>query len=64
MKKVWEFSGKKSGEWTISKKMTRQKEQEDYAEKQERKYKMGMKWQSYDSRQGEDIRHTQPFFRD
>ena len=24
-----EFSGKKSGEWTISRKMTRQKEQED-----------------------------------
>ena len=29
---VWEFSGKK-GEQTINRKMTRQKEQEDYAEK-------------------------------
>ena len=25
-KKNWEFSAKKSGEWTISRKMTRQKE--------------------------------------
>ena len=28
-KNIWEFSGKKSGEWTISRKMTWQKEQED-----------------------------------
>ena len=32
MKNVWEFSGKK-GEQTINRKMTRQKEQEDNAEK-------------------------------
>ena len=35
MKNVCEFSGRKSGEWTISRKMTRQKEQEEQAEKQE-----------------------------
>ena len=29
LKKNYEFSGKKSGEWTISRKMTREKEQED-----------------------------------
>ena len=26
IKNIWEFSGKRSGEWTISRKMTRQKE--------------------------------------
>ena len=29
------FTGKKSGKWTMNIKMTRQKEQEDQAEKQE-----------------------------
>ena len=28
-KNIWEFSGKKSGEWTISRQITRKKEQED-----------------------------------
>ena len=36
MKNKYEFSGKKSGQWTISRKMTRQKEQEDEAEKNKR----------------------------
>ena len=36
LKKNYEFSGKKSGEWTISRKMTRQKEQEDLAGKKTR----------------------------
>ena len=27
--KYWEFSGEKVGEWTISRKMSRQKEQQD-----------------------------------
>ena len=31
---MFEFFRKKSGEWTISRKITRQKEQEDQAEKQ------------------------------
>ena len=44
---ILEFSGeekKKSGEWTISSKMTRQKEQEDYRQKKkEKKKKKGEK---------------------
>ena len=63
MKNVCESSGRKSGEWTISRKMTRQKEQEEQAEKQERRQERGIKWQPWDSRQGINIRHPQPAFR-
>ena len=38
---VENFTGKKSGEWTISIKMTRQKEQDDQAEKQETRKEIG-----------------------
>ena len=56
------ISGKKSGEWTISRKMTRQKEQEDYAEKTRGEIGTGNKWQPWDSRQEGDIRHPWPPF--
>ena len=46
---------KKSGEWTISRKMTRQKEQE-------RGQVREIKWQPWDSKQGRNIRHPWPPF--
>ena len=61
--KKWKFSGKKSGEWTVSRKMTRQKEQEDWAEKTREEIGKGIKWQPWDSRQEQqDIRHPWPPF--
>ena len=63
-KNVWEFSGeKKLAEWTISRNMTKQKVQEDLAEKQERRWESGIKWQPWDSNQGRDIRPPRPPFR-
>jgi len=52
-----------SGEWTISRKMTRQKEQEDY--RQEHTTGVGKRESNdkpSDSRQGGGIRHPQPSF--
>ena len=59
---IWEFSGRKSREWTISRKMTRQKEQEDEAEKTREETERGIKWQPWDSRQEGNISHPRPPF--
>ena len=62
-KKYWSSQErKKSGEWTISIKMTRQKEQQDSVQKLERRQEKGIKWQPWDSRQEEDIIHPWPPF--
>ena len=55
-KNIWSFLGEKeSGEWTISRKMTRQKEQKDWAEKNKRGDRKG---ESNDSPETPDRRIT------
>ena len=51
-KKWLSFLERKSGKLTISRKITRQKEQEDCAEKQERRQERGTKGQPWDYRLG------------
>ena len=56
------FQGeKKSGEWTISRKMTRQKEQEDQAEKTIEEIGKGNQMTALRFQTGDDIRHPWPF---
>ena len=54
-KNVLEFTGKKPGEWTISRKMTSQEKQEDQAEKEENRQEREIKRQHGESRQTSDI---------